>query len=56
MNWPLIIITGVLLIALIVFLVRRNIKDEKKLEKELNDSTHDSKEKDDDFLINDVLK
>jgi hypothetical protein len=37
MNWPAIIIVAVLLVALIAFAVWRNIKDEKQLEKELND-------------------
>ncbi len=36
MNWLLIIIVGILAIALIVFLVRRNQKDEKQFEKQLD--------------------
>jgi len=32
MNWPVIIVVGIILIALIVFLVRRNVKDEKDFE------------------------
>jgi FtsZ-interacting cell division protein ZipA len=36
MNWLIIIIVGILAIALIVFFVTRNQKDEKKFEKELN--------------------
>jgi large-conductance mechanosensitive channel len=40
MNWLIIIIVGILAIALIVFLVIRNQKDEKEFEKELdNDYT-----------------
>lgn len=36
MNWTIIIIVGVLAIVLIVFLVRRNQKDKKEFEGELN--------------------
>ncbi len=36
MNWLIIIIVGILAIALIVFLVRRNQKDEKQFEKQLD--------------------
>jgi hypothetical protein len=36
MNWLIIIIAGILAIALIVFLVRRNQKDEKQFEKQLD--------------------
>lgn len=36
MNWLIIIIFGILVIALIVFLIIRNQKDEKDFEKELD--------------------
>ena len=36
MKWLIIIIVGILGIALIVFLVTRNQKDEREFEKELN--------------------
>ncbi|MEO7317154.1 MAG: hypothetical protein ABIW47_18330 [Ginsengibacter sp.] len=36
MNWLILIIFGILAVALIVFLVIRNQKDEKDFEKELN--------------------
>ena len=36
MNWLVIIIVGILAIALIVFLIRRNQKDEKQFEKQLD--------------------
>ena len=36
MNWPVIIGVGLLLLALVVFLVRRNVKDEKELEQQVN--------------------
>ncbi len=56
MNWPLIIIIGILLIALIIFLVRRNIKDEKTLERQLKDDYPKDKVDEDDILIDEVLK
>jgi hypothetical protein len=56
MNWPLIIITGILLIGLLVFLVRRNIKDEKLLEKELKNDYPKNKVDEEDILINEVFK
>ncbi len=36
MNWAIIILVGISAIALIVFLIRRNQKDEKQLENKLN--------------------
>jgi FtsZ-interacting cell division protein ZipA len=46
MNWPLIIIIAVLLLALIIFLVWRNIKDEKVVEDQLdNEYSKRNKEK-----------
>ncbi|MFP5042797.1 hypothetical protein [Parasediminibacterium sp. JCM 36343] len=38
LNWVLLIIFGVAAIALIVFLIKRNIKDEKKFEKQANNN------------------
>ena len=37
MNWPVIIIVGIILLALVVFLVKRNIKDEKEVEQQLKE-------------------
>ena len=57
MNWLTIIIVSILLIVLTIFLVRRNIKDEKELENQLNNNyPRQSQEKEDDLLINEVLK
>ncbi|CAN5547137.1 hypothetical protein BH11BAC3_BH11BAC3_22380 [soil metagenome] len=36
-NWPVIVIVAILAIALLVFLIKRNMKDEKRFEKELNE-------------------
>ena len=46
MNWLVIIIVGILAIALIVFLVICNQKDEKEFEKELNNDYPKPKSKD----------
>ena len=43
MNWLIIIIFGILVIALIVFLIIRNQKDEKDFEKELDNEYSKSK-------------
>jgi len=37
MNWPAIIIVGIILLALVVFLVKRNIRDEKEVEQQLKE-------------------
>ncbi|HEY1024854.1 MAG TPA: FeoB-associated Cys-rich membrane protein [Sphingobacteriaceae bacterium] len=48
-NWTTVIIVGLILLALVIYLMRRNIKDERKFEKDMdemefkkddNDSTH----------------
>ena len=56
MNWPLIIIVALLLIALLAFAVWRNVKDEKQLEKELKDDYHKPSAEDADVKIDDVMK
>lgn len=35
-NWPVIIIVGVAVLALLIFLIRRNQKDEKDMEATMN--------------------
>lgn len=35
-NWPVLIIVGILALALLIFLVRRNQKDKKSMEKTMN--------------------
>ena len=35
-NWPVIIIVGILVIALLVFISKRNVKDEKDMEETMN--------------------
>ena len=40
MNWAVIILVGIAVIVLIVFLVIRNQKDEKRFEKQLDSDIH----------------
>jgi FtsZ-interacting cell division protein ZipA len=48
MNWPVIIIVGIIAIALIAFLTWRNFKDEKEFEQQLKDDYHHSKDEEGD--------
>ncbi|MBK5271309.1 MAG: hypothetical protein JJE22_09870 [Bacteroidia bacterium] len=56
MNWPLIIIIGIVGIALVVFLVMRNQKDEKQFENQLKNDYHKTKDEEDDVNIEEALK
>ena len=56
MNWAVLIPVGIILIGLIIFLVLRNIKDEKKFEEQLNNDYHKSKEEEGDAEIDEALK
>jgi len=40
MNWPLMIVLGVAVIAFIIFVVRRNLKDEKDFEQRIKSDYH----------------
>jgi uncharacterized membrane protein YqiK len=55
MNWPVIIIVGILLVALIVFLVRRNMKDEKEFETQVKNDYPKTKEEGD-TEIDEIMK
>lgn len=46
MNWYIIILISIAAIALIVFLIRRNMKDEEKLEEKLKQDYHKPRESD----------
>lgn len=48
MNWPVLIIVGGALVALLIFLVIRNQKDEKTFEHQLNEDYHKSKDEEGD--------
>jgi LPXTG-motif cell wall-anchored protein len=56
MNWPVLIGVGLLLIALVVFLIRRNMKDEEEFEHQLNEDFHKAKSEEGDIQIDEELK
>ena len=56
MNWAILIPVGIVLIALVVFLVMRNMKDEKKFEEQLKNDYHKSKDEEGDAEIDEVMK
>jgi hypothetical protein len=56
MNWPVLILFGIAAIALIVFLVVRNQKDEKDFEKQINNDYHKTKDEEGDAEIDNVTK
>jgi low affinity Fe/Cu permease len=56
MNWPLIIVLGIAAILLIVFLVMRNVKDEKEFEDQLKNDYHKTKDEEGDIDIDEVMK
>ena len=45
MSWTAVIIISMAVIALLVFLIRRNQEDEKKFERQLNETESITKEK-----------
>ena len=56
MNWPIIIGVGLLLLALVVFLIRRNMNDEVEFEHQVNEDYHKSKDEEGDAEIDEVTK
>ena len=52
-NWSVLIITGVLLAALLAFLIYRNQQEKRKLEKKLNEDYKKSKDEEGDVDIED---
>lgn len=56
MNWPVIIGVGVFAIALIIFLVRQNLKDKKQLEEKIKQDYPKSKDEEGDVEIDQALK
>lgn len=56
MNWPALIVTGIVLVALVVFLIRRNMKDEEDFEQQLKNDYHKTKEEEGDVDADNVLK
>ena len=56
MNWYILIPFGIAAIALIIFLIVRNRKDEKKFEQHLNDDYRKTKDEEDDAPTEEGLK
>jgi LPXTG-motif cell wall-anchored protein len=56
MNWPVLIGVGLLLIALVVFLIRRNMKDEEEFEHQVNEDFRKAKNEEGDVQIDEELK
>jgi hypothetical protein len=56
MNLTVLIPFGILVIALIVFLVVRNQKDKTKLEDKLNNDYHKSKDEEGDIETDEAMK
>ena len=56
MNWLVLIPVGIAAIALIIFLVVRNQKDEKAFENQLNNDYPKAKEEEGDVETDEVLK
>ncbi len=56
MNWPVLILFGIIAAALIVFLVVRNVKDEKVLEDQIKNDYRKPKENEGDIEIDKELK
>jgi FtsZ-interacting cell division protein ZipA len=56
MNWTVIVIVGIAIIALIVFLIWRNAKDEKEFEQQQNNNYHKTKDEEGDIDIEEKLQ
>ena len=56
MNWLLLIIFGIAVVILIIFLVVRNVKDEKQFEEQLNTDYHKTKDEQADADTEEVPK
>ena len=56
MNWPVIILFGIAAIALIVFLVIRNQKDEIEFENQLKEDYRKTKDEEGDIEIDPGIK
>lgn len=56
MNWYILIPFGIVAIALILFLIRRNQKDEKEFEQKVNEDYHKHKDSENDIDSEEILK
>lgn len=55
-NWPYIFLVSVLSLAFIIFLIRQNRKDQKQLEKKLNEDYPKTKDEENDVDTEDTPK
>ncbi len=55
MNWTVVIPLGILALALIIFLVWRNLKDQKQLEDQLKQDYRKSKDNEGDVEIDEKM-
>lgn len=55
MNWPLILIVGIVALALIFFLVRQNMKDEKNFENQIENDYHKPRDEKGDIEIDEKM-
>ncbi len=56
MNWPVLILFGIAAIVLIVFLVSRNVKDEKEFEDKIKNDYKKPRDDKGDIEIDEVIK
>jgi hypothetical protein len=56
MNWPVLIIVGIAALALVIYLIVRNQKDEKSFEEQLKQDYHKSKDEEGDVEIDEKMK
>lgn len=56
MNWLVIIVVGIFALALITFLVWRNVKDRQRFEDQLNQDYHKPRDEEGDIEIDQKLK
>jgi len=55
-NWPYIFLVGVLSLVFIGFLIRQNRKDQKQLERKLNEDYNKTKDEEGDVDTDDIPK
>ncbi|MFN3667270.1 MAG: hypothetical protein ACK4S0_13980 [Sediminibacterium sp.] len=53
-NWPYIFLVGILSLVFIIFLIRQNRKDQKQLEKKLNEDYRKKKDEENDVDTEDI--
>lgn len=56
MDWMLLILLGIAIIALLIFLIIRNRKDQKTFERQLNNDYRKKKEEEKDIEIDDTTR